>query len=70
MNDRSKYHSGKPPRPVVKLDKTTRQELEIYPSIKDAARALNMKSPSNIGMVCRGQRNEAGGYAWKYKEVV
>lgn len=70
LNDRSKYNSGKPCRPVVKLDKATREELEIYPSIKDAARTLNMKSPSNIGMVCRGQRNEAGGYAWKYKEVV
>ena len=52
------------------LAKTTRQELVISPSIKDDARALNMKSSSNIGMVCKGQRNEAGGYAWKYKEVV
>ena len=25
-------------------------------------------NPANIGSVCRGQRNQAGGYKWEYAD--
>lgn len=37
----------------------------IYPSMHDAARALNM-SPGHIPDCCKGKRNTAGGYHWAY----
>ena len=41
-------------------------ELDIiFPSIHDAARALNM-SPGHIPDCCKGKRNTAGGYHWAY----
>ena len=41
-------------------------KAEFYGS-GDAYRATNI-DPSSITKCCRGQRKEAGGYQWKYKE--
>lgn len=52
-------------RSVVKLDKKTSEELEIYPSAAEAGRKNNCDS-SSIIKVCKGTKNSCGGYKWKY----
>ena len=57
---------------VVKIDKQTNEILEIYPSIRAAAKANKIKA-TNIGAVCAKKPHylTAGGYKWTYtKEVV
>lgn len=70
LQDRTKYQAGKKPRAVLKIDMKTKEILERYDSIMCAAKENNMKSPANIGSVCRGKRLSAGGYLWKYEEVM
>lgn len=70
LNDHSKYRSGRKNRRVAKIDLKTNEVIEIYESINDAARAVNAKTSTNIGMCCRGLRNKANGYAWSYAEEV
>ena len=41
-----------------------------YSSISEAAKENNMKTNSNIRAVCKGLRNHAGGYGWRYREEV
>ena len=53
---------------VIMCDLVTREELRTFPSISAAARELKIRS-SNISMVCKGKRKNAGGYAWKYCET-
>jgi len=36
--------------------------------IKDASKKLKIKD-SNISLCCKGKRNKAGGYIWKYEEI-
>ena len=50
---------------VVKLDKDTLEELDVYESTADAGRKNGCDS-SGIAKVCRGVRNICGGYKWKY----
>lgn len=40
--------------------------IEIYPSISEAARQNNFKSPSSIRGCCNGSQKTAGGFRWKY----
>ena len=40
--------------------------IRVWDSIKEAAKALNMKSQANISSVCKGNRKYAGGYIWEY----
>ena len=51
-------------RPVAQLDKDG-TILNMFPSIKIAGEALGSPS-SHIGEVCRGKRNIACGFGWKY----
>ena len=43
--------------------------ISHWESIGDASRALNV-SRNNICSCCRGHLGTAGGYIWKYKEVI
>lgn len=55
---------------VICLD-TNHKLIQEFEAISDAARWLNIspKSASNINAVCKGKRNSAYGYIWKYKET-
>ena len=52
---------------VIMIDKSTLQELQIFPSIKEAGRFLHT-SPSHINEAAHGKRKSAGGYYWKIME--
>lgn len=66
LNIRSEK-AGKAKIPVVKIDKTTNEIIESYPSISEAAKANGIKKPSNISLVCRNKRKTCNGYKWAYK---
>lgn len=65
------------PKPVVRLDKNTLEELQTYASMYDAARWLQENGytsdksisgiSSHIGQVCSGQRKVAYKFKWKLK---
>ena len=40
--------------------------VDVFPSVMEIARKFGY-SPGNISMCCRGERNIAYGYIWKYK---
>ena len=54
-------------RRVAKIDLNTGKELCIYDTIALAARENNCDS-SGISKVCKGIRNKAKGFGWKYVE--
>ena len=68
--DRKTYHAGRPCRAVLKIDLNTKEIISEYSSISEATRENNMKTSSNIRAVCKGLRNHAGGYGWRYREEV
>jgi very-short-patch-repair endonuclease len=45
----------------------TNEVIKTFISISEAGRQMKI-NPANIGSVCRGQRNYAGGYKWKYAD--
>lgn len=49
---------------VLKIDLTTNEILETYPSMLHAAKALNIDRAS-ISKCASGKRKSAGGYSWK-----
>ena len=53
-------------KPVIMCDLITHEEIRIFNSISEASRKLKINS-SNITMVCKGLRKNAGGYSWKYQ---
>ena len=52
---------------VLQLDKNTNEIINIFPSIKAAARSIN-KNHYHISEACNGKRKTAYGYKWKFKE--
>ena len=52
---------------VNMMDSETGEIIKTFKSVSEAAHemAINM---SNICMVCKGQRQHAGGYRWEYKD--
>lgn len=52
---------------VNMIDLKTGDIIKTFKSISDAGRQMNI-NPANIGMVCRGHRNQAGGYLWEYSD--
>ena len=60
--------AGKSKKPVAQIDINTGNIIQKFPSIADAARALNYKAPSQIGKVCNKQAYQAAGYNWKFIE--
>ena len=64
--------AGKSKRAVLQIDPKTKEIVNEYPSIADAAKAVGCKQSSNIGQCCRGAygRKTISGYEWKYREGV
>lgn len=54
-------------KPCAKLDKKTKEVLEVFPSLIDAERAIDIKG--HISQVCQGDRQSCGGFAWKYLDT-
>lgn len=50
---------------VDMIDPNTGKKLKTFISISDASRKMKINS-SNITMVCKGKRSQAGGYVWAY----
>lgn len=57
--------AGRPKKPVIKIS-LDGNIIQKYNSVKEAATDNNIKTASNIGMVCNGYRNTAGGFTWKF----
>lgn len=54
---------------VARYDRDTGELLEVYPSLKDAAKAMYGKEKNNqsaICHVCRGRHPTACGFVWRY----
>ena len=53
-------------KPVIQKDKYTHQIINIFPSMEEAKRQLNIKNSSHISEVCQGKRKSAYGFIWEY----
>ena len=62
----SKAMEEKTGKPVLQIDKNTKNIINEYNSISEAASAINGHI-GNICSVCNGTRKTANGYIWKYK---
>ena len=61
-------HAGRPQKAVIAINAVG--NISRYNSIADAEENTNTLR-SNIVAVCKGRRNKANGYVWKYeKEVI
>jgi len=65
-NDGNK-HSQPHARPVVQVDRLTNKKVNEYPSVREAARLLQIY-PQNIRTVCKGRRPTYKGYKWVFKD--
>lgn len=54
---------------IVQINIETKEEMQCFKSIREAGRKTGICS-SLICEVCKGKYKQAGGYIWKYKEVV
>lgn len=52
--------------PVIQLDKDTQEIINIFPSAAKAAKFLGKERSGHIASVCKGKRQTAYGYKWKY----
>jgi len=51
---------------IAMLDIKTNSVIKVFSSIRDAYRFLGKTSSGHIEAVCKGNRNTAYGYKWKY----
>ena len=65
-NKRIEYERKK--KQVIQIDPKTGEVLASYPSINDAAKAVN-SSHSNISVCCNGKRKTHKGYKWSYEPL-
>lgn len=54
-------------RNIVQIDLTTGEKIGAFKGADDAARAVGLRKASGIRSCCRGFRESAGGYAWRYE---
>ena len=54
-------------KPVIQYDKNN-NKIKEWKTIAEASKKL-LINDANISSCCKGKRNIAGGYIWKYKEV-
>lgn len=59
------YVLNKCVKPVIKIDKNTKQEIEKYLSVSEAERKNNVNHTCIIN-VCKNKQKTAGGYIWRY----
>lgn len=62
---KSLRNNPKKSRMVCQIDISSGEIKNIYPSVNEAGRCTNTPF-QNIGKVCLGERNKAGGYRWAY----
>ena len=60
--------SGKPAKAVLQIDKITGDVIKRFESIAEASEAMGTRNAGNIGLCCRGLRNQVAGYKWQYAE--
>jgi len=65
-NKNRRSNAGKVSKPVYGRKDKTDDEWVEYPSMRDAARKLNLRS-GNISKVTKGKLNQTGGYEFKLK---
>ena len=53
---------------ILMIDKDTGDILQTFPSIEAAHRFLGKQSGGHIAAVCRGKRQTAYGYKWRYSK--
>lgn len=54
-------------KPVMQFDMNWNY-IQTFPGVKEAARQLGYKSPSQITNMILGKSKSSGGFKWKYKE--
>ena len=54
---------------VLMIDPDTRETIKTFDSVTEASEELGINK-SNISSVCKGKREKAGGYMWRYAEKV
>ena len=55
------------PRSVAASDYLTGKTIYVFPSIREAARKLGIKSPDIVACL-KGRIKTAGGYLWSYMD--
>lgn len=65
--DRETYYNQGKNTPVLQYD-LKGNFIKEYKSIKEAADAVGLKSPTSIFAVCEGKRNKTQNYFWRFKE--
>lgn len=53
---------------IAMLDKNTLEIVKVFPSVMAACKFLNKQHSGYIAAVCKGKRQTAYGYSWKYIE--
>ena len=61
------HTGGKKRRPVVQLDRGTMEMINGYPSVSDAAKAVDGQVPRVID-ACKNTNHTAYGYYWRYAD--
>lgn len=56
-------------KPVLQLDKKMGEVIREWECITDVSRELGI-SAGNISACCRGERNQSGGFKWKFKQTI
>lgn len=53
-------------KPVLQIDQSTNEIINIYDSASAAARALGLSRPTGISKCCRGQMRTSAGFKWQF----
>ena len=64
-NNIDSYNAKTKEKKIAQISKENNNILNIFDSIQSAERITNV-AHSNILKCCKGERNSAGGYIWKY----
>lgn len=67
-NQKQRFKSGHKPsknKKVKQIDINTGEVIKVWETPKEVYKELGIQA-QNISKVCRGLRNQAGGYKWKY----
>lgn len=67
QKQRFKGKIGTRAKEVEMVSLETKEVVASFPSLMHAEKDTGIQS-TNIGKVCLGKRNQAGGYSWRYKD--
>lgn len=67
QKQRFKHLDSTSNKPVMQICPKTLEVVARHRSIEDASRSTDIQ-PGNIGKVCRGERNHAGGFQWEFAD--